>query len=60
MEYIKTEILKTQIIKPSLWKRFIADIFIIWTDSEKNLDKFLNDFNEFYPNLKFTYEKPQE
>ena len=53
-------VLKTQIIKLWLWKRFIDDIFIIWTDSEKNLNKFLKDLNEFYPNLKFTYEKPQE
>ena len=60
MEYIETEFLKAQIIKPWLWKRFIDDIFIIWTDSEKNLNKFLKDLNEFYRNLKFTYEKPQE
>ena len=30
-----------------------------WTDSQKNLNKFLKDLNEFYPNLKSTYEKPQ-
>ena len=60
MEYIETEFLKAQIIKPWLWKRFIDDIFIIWTDSGKNLNKFLKDLNEFYHNLKFTYEKPQE
>ena len=36
------------------------DIFIIWTDSGKNLNKSLKDLNEFYRNLKFTYEKPQE
>ena len=40
MEYIETEFLKTQIIKPWLWKKFIDDNFIIWTDSEKNLNKF--------------------
>ena len=60
MEYIETEFLKAQIIKPWLWKRFIDDIFIIWTDSGKNLNKSLKDLNEFYRNLKFTYEKPQE
>ena len=60
MEFIETEFLKTQIRKSWLWKRFIDDIFIIWTDSEKNLNKFLRDLNDFYPNLKFAYEKPQE
>ena len=34
--------------------------FIIWTDPEKNLDKFLEDLNKFYPDLKFTYEKSRK
>ena len=45
MDYIETEFLKTQAIKPWLWKRFIDDIFFIWTDSEENLSKFLKDLN---------------
>ena len=57
MDYVATEILKTQTIKPWLWKRLIDDIVFIWTDSEENLNKFLKDINEFHPNLKFTYEK---
>ena len=57
MDYVETEFLKKQAIKPWLWKRFIDDIFFIWTDSEKNLNKFLKDLNELHPNLKFTYEK---
>ena len=60
MDFIETEFLKTQAIKPWLWKRFIDDIFFIWTDSEENLNKFLNDLNEFHPNLRFTYEKSKE
>ena len=59
MDYVETEFLKTQAIKPWLWKRLIDDIFFIWIDSEENL-KFLKDLNEFYPNLKFTYEKSKE
>ena len=58
--YVETEFLKTQAIKPWLRKRFIDDIFFIWTDSEKNLNKLLKDLNEFHPNLKFTYEKSKE
>ena len=41
----------------------VHDIFCIsfvWTDSEENVNKFLKDFNEFHPNLKFIYEKPKE
>ena len=33
MDYIKTGFLKTPAIKLWLWKRFIDDIFFIWTDS---------------------------
>ena len=60
MDYIETEFLKTQATKPWLWKRFIDDIFFIWTDSEENLNMFLKHLNEFHPNLKFTYEKSKE
>ena len=60
MGFIETEFLKTQAIKPWLWKRFIDDIFFIRTDSKENLNKFLKDLNEFHPNLRFTYEKSKE
>ena len=60
MDYVETEFLKTQAIKYWPWKRFIDDIFFIWTDSEENLNKFLKDLNEFHRNLKFTYEKSKE
>ena len=57
MDHIETEFLKTQVIKSWLWKRFIDDIFFIWTDSDENLKEFLKDLDEFHPNLKSTYEK---
>ena len=60
MDYLETEFLKTEAIQPWLCKRFIDDIFFIWTDSEENLNKFLKDLNDFHPNLKFTYEKSKE
>ena len=55
MDYIETEFLKTQAIKPWLWKIFIDDTFFIWADSEENVNKFLKDLNELHPYLKFTY-----
>ena len=60
MDYIETEFLKSQEIKPWLWKRFIDDIIFIWTDTEENLDKFWEDLNKFYTNLRFTNEKSRE
>ena len=43
-KFVEVEFLKTQ----------------AWTDSEKNLNKFLKDLNEFHPNLKFPCEKSKE
>ena len=36
------------------------DIFFIWRDTEKNLDKLLEDLNKFHSNFRFTYEKSRE
>ena len=57
MDYIKTEFLNSKEIKLWLWKRFIDDIFFIWSDPEKSLDKFLEDLDKFHPKLRFIYEK---
>ena len=57
MDFIETEFLKTQSIKLWVWKRFIDDVFFIWTDSEKNLEKCLKELNRFQLNIKFTFEK---
>ena len=38
-------------------KQFNNDIFFIWTDSEKNLEKCLKELNRFYANIKFIFEK---
>ena len=57
MDFIEREFLKTRSIKLWVWKRFIDDVFFIWTDSEKNLEKCLKELNRFYANIKFTFEK---
>ena len=57
MDFIETEFLKTQYIKLWVSKRFIDDIFFIWTDSEKKLQKCLKELNRFHPSIKFTFEK---
>ena len=57
MDFIETEFRKTQSIKLWVWKRYIDDIFFIWTDREKNLEKCLKELNRFHHNIKFTFEK---
>ncbi|XP_069822511.1 uncharacterized protein [Dendropsophus ebraccatus] len=37
-----------------IWKRFIDDIFCIWTGTDDTLKQFFNDINTHTPGLKFT------
>ena len=43
-----------------LWLRYIYDLFFIWTHGTQELDSFLNELNNFHPNLGFTYETSKE
>ena len=54
MSVIIKNFLKTQSLQPLLLYRYINDIFIIWPHKE-NLDRFLNELNNYHPNLKFTH-----
>ena len=60
MNHTEMDFLKMKDIKPWFWKRFIDDVFFIWTESEESLEKFFEDPNKFHPNLKFTSEKSKE
>ena len=57
MDFIETELLKTQYRKLWVSKRFIDGIFFIWTDCEKKLQKCLKELNRFHSSIKFTFEK---
>ena len=41
---------------PDLWKRYIDDIFTIWSGTEDELLKFLNFINSYHRTIKFTAE----
>ena len=56
MDQVESKFLKTQKFQPLVWFRFIDDIFLIWAHGEKSLKKFMMEFNNFNPNIKFTYE----
>jgi hypothetical protein len=55
MDMVETEFLKQQSVKPSIWLRYIDDVFFVWLGEDKLL-QFMSRLNEFHPNLKFTYE----
>ena len=42
--------------QPYWWKRFIDDIFMIWTLGQEKLEIFIQDLNSCHPSIKFTYE----
>ena len=42
--------------KPFVWRRFIDDIFMVWTEGEEHLKTFISYLNSIHPTIKFTHE----
>ena len=42
--------------QPSIWLRYIDDIFLVWENGAESLDLFLNHLNTCHPTIKFTSE----
>ena len=55
MGKLEKEFLENENFKPTVWLRFLDDIFMIWNHSEEDLQKFINSLNNFHPTIKFTY-----
>ena len=45
---------------PLIWIRFIDDIFFIWTGSEQDLLRVLNELNSLHPTIKFDMNYSRE
>ena len=60
MDKVETDFLEMQTVKPLVWLRYIDDIFFVWNESEEKLEEFLDNLNNFHPNLKFTSEKSKK
>ena len=56
MANIETKILSQSRIKPTVWKRFIDDVFSLWDIDKQEIDLFLEQANSFHPTIKFTAE----
>ena len=56
MDELEQAFQQAQDHQPLLWIRYIDSIFFIWTHGEKRLQMFLERFNKFHPNVKFTHE----
>ena len=53
---MESKFLKTQKFQSLVWFRYNDDIFFIWTHGENSPKNVLREFNNFNPNIKFTYE----
>ena len=49
-------LIKNAEVKPRIWWRYIDDIFIVWTEGEEKLRKFIDYLNSAHETIKFTYK----
>ena len=60
MDRFETKALAGSELKPLVWKRFIDDIFMIWTHGEQKLQEFIYYLNNLHKTIKFTHEFSHE
>ena len=46
--------------QPIMWRRFIDDIFFLWSSTVNDLEKFIKNLNGFHSHIKFTATYDQE
>ena len=60
MGKLEKNVLDTSPLKPTYYRRFINDIFIIWPHSKSELKQFIEHMNRANSSIQFTYESSQE
>ena len=56
MDRLEQTILSSTTLKPSYYKRYIDDIFMLWPHSLSDLMNFITNLNNYHPLIKFTFE----
>ena len=56
MNKVETGILSQSLLKPLVWKRYIDDIFSLWTTNRDRIEHFIEQANNHHPTIKFTAE----
>jgi len=56
MSDLENRFLQTQRILPLIWRRYIDDIFMIWTHGRDSLETFLLELNTFHHSIKVTFD----
>ena len=60
MAHVENQLLLSSPHKPIIYKRFIDNIFLVWTSSKQETDSFVDFANRFHATIKFTCEKSSE
>ena len=53
---VETKILNQSALKPLIWKRYIDDIFSLWTLNREGILQFIEQVNKHCPTIKFMAE----
>ena len=60
MDAIESMMLSSSDLQPTIYMRYIDDIFGVWTHGIDALDKFFEYLNNFHPSLKFSIERSDQ
>ncbi len=60
MEHFEQNALANSALVPKLWKRYVDDIFAVWSHGKEHLNKFLSYHNNIHPSIKFTIEQEND
>ena len=55
MHQLESNILRSLILKPDYWYRYIDDIFAIWTHGPEELHHMMTILKHYHPTIKFTH-----
>ena len=56
MADIETQIVSQSVVKPTVWKRYIDDIFSLWDTGKHDIELFIEQANSYHQTIKFTAE----
>ena len=56
MEYYESELLPTLPLRPSMWLRYVDDVFAIWPHDQAEFPAFLDALNALAPSINFKVE----
>ena len=56
MGKVESDLFEGSPTTPYFWRRFIGDVFFIWTEGEQSLLEFIERMNLFHNTIKFTVD----